>query len=514
MVWKREAPQGNESKKIKWELVPYTRGRGVDLGSGHSKTFPHFISVDNGNHAQFGWNIKPDIFVSTCEKLDVFASQSMDFVFSSHLLEHIEEHEKALKEWWRIIKVGGYLCLYLPHKEFYPNVGEIGANPDHKHDFLPDDIIQVMTKLKGWDLVRNEERNEDEEYSFFQVYKKLSGEKHRFSYKEPKAYKKTAAVVRYGAYGDLMQASSIFKGLKKQGFHVTLYGSPPGLDVIAHDPNIDEIIIQDKDQVPNQELGEFWNAISKKYDRFVNLSESVEGSFLALPGRTMHSWPKNLRHKVMNKNYLEVQHELANVPHVPAVAFYPSGEEYIWAKKERAKMGDFVVLWSLAGSSVHKTWQGLDAIIARFMIDYPMVTVVLVGGPECVILEQGWEEEKRVVCTSGKWSIRQSLTFIDYADLIIGPETGVLNAACCMDVPKIVTLSHSSHENLTRDWRNTQALEPKGTSCYPCHQLHYGWKHCNRNEESGTAQCQVDISVDDMWLAITNVVDKWIEKAA
>ena len=60
-----------------------------------------------------------------CKKLELFASQSMDFVFSSHLLEHIEDAGAALKEWWRVIKHNGYLVLYLPDDELYPKMGEI-----------------------------------------------------------------------------------------------------------------------------------------------------------------------------------------------------------------------------------------------------------------------------------------------------------------------------------------------------------------------------------------------------
>jgi hypothetical protein len=47
----------------------------------------------------------------------------------------------ALRAWWDILKVGGHLCLYLPHRDLYPNIGSDGANPDHKHDFVPEDII-------------------------------------------------------------------------------------------------------------------------------------------------------------------------------------------------------------------------------------------------------------------------------------------------------------------------------------------------------------------------------------
>lgn len=508
MVWRIDDPQGNEAAKVRWDLVPFTRGRGLDLGCGPFKAFPHFIGVDNGHH----WGTEgADVAVKTCEDLSLFATQSMDFVFSSHLLEHIEDTKAALKEWWRVIKTGGYLCLYLPHKDFYPNVGEEGANPDHKHDFTPQDIIEAMKEVGFWDLGVNEERNEGQEYSFFQVYKKANS-KHRFTCNEPKP-EKTCAVVRYGAFGDLMMAASLFPALKAQGYHVTLYTVPNGYEVVKHDPNVDRFIIQDTDQVPNQYLGAYWDHIASKHDKFVNLSESVEGAWLPCPGHREHKWPQNLRHKYLNQNYLEFTHELAGVPYKPAVKFYATESEKEWARKERAKMGDFVVLWSLAGSSVHKSWPHLDAVIAALMLNHRNVHVVLVGDELCQMLEAGWEKEPRVHLRSGKWSIRESMAFTAQADLVVGCETGLLNAASFSDVPKVVALSHSSIENLTRDWVNTTALEPK-TSCYPCHQMHYGFEHCRQEESTGQAQCQFDIGADQMLNAIQEYIDQWQRRAA
>lgn len=503
-MWTLENSKGNESAKIRWELVQYTKGRVLDVGAGPYKTFPHFISVDNGHHEQFGWNIKSDIQVDSAEKLDLIASESCDAVFSSHLLEHIpyENVPDTLKEWARVVKTDGYVILYLPDEDQYPKVGEPGANPDHKWNVNYQKVIDAMPD--GYDLVQFEKRDTEDEYSLFFVFK-ITRKDNRFSYKNPKP-SKTAAIIRYGAFGDLMQASSVIKGLKDQGYHTTLYTSPPGCDVVAHDPNIDEMIIQGKDQVPNANLVEFWNYLEKKYDKFVNLSESVEGTFLALPDRAAHRWPQSLRHKMMDYNYLQFQHELAEVPHKPQIRFYATDAEKGWAKRERDRMGKFVVMWSLAGSSVHKVWPYLDSIMARILTTYPDSTIVLVGGPDCVLLERGWENEPRVVCTSGKWSIRQSLAFIDQCNLIIGTETGVLNAASHRTVPKIITLSHSSVNNLTRDWVNTTSLTPPSLACFPCHRLHYGWKHCHQDKETGTALCQSNISADMMWQAVEKVL--------
>jgi ADP-heptose:LPS heptosyltransferase len=130
------------------------------------------------------------------------------------------------------------------------------------------------------------------------------------------------------------------------------------------------------------------------------------------------------------------------------------------------------------------------------------------------MLEGGWENEPRVVKKSGKWSIRESLSMIAQSDLVIGPETGVLNAAAFDPMPKIITLSHSSVENLTRDWVNTISLTSKNTSCYPCHTLHFGFDTCRKDESSGVSACQTDISADQMWDAITQVLETKCHQAA
>lgn len=430
----------------------------------------------------------------------------MDFVFSSHLLEHIQDYRTALKEWWRIIRPGGHLCLYLPHKDFYPNIGQPGANPDHKHDFLPSDIIEAMKEVGYWDLLENQERNEGDEYSFFQVYKKLPQKTHLYSCKAPKP-EKTCAVVRYGGIGDMIQTASIFPLLKRDGYHVTVFTNPIGYEVLRADPNVDNIIVQDADQVPNGELWAFWEYWRGKFTKWVNFSESTEGTLLSIPGRVNHAWPDSFRRKVLNRNYLEFMHDMAEVPHEFNPRFYATPEEKEKAKREKNKLGGYVIAWVLSGSSVHKGWPWVDQIIARILVTYPHAKIVTMGDATCQILEGGWEKEPRVVKRSGKWEIRESLAFVEQADLVIGPETGLLNAVSHLALPKILFLSHSSVENLSRDWVSTTNLVPPHTPCYPCHRLHYNWDYCFRVEESGAALCQDNIHPDVVWDAITKVME-------
>jgi ADP-heptose:LPS heptosyltransferase len=516
-MWRPEDPQGNESAKIKYEIVPYTRGRGLDLGCGMYKCFPHFIGVDNYKQwgklspaDEYGLKMNVDIRCD-CEKLEPFANQSMDFVFSSHLLEHVEDPQAVLAEWWRVIKHNGYLVLYLPHADFYPNVGEEGANPDHKHDFKPQDIIQMMKEVGYWDLVRSENRSQpdDNEYSFLQVYQKSSDKEWIYSASLEKEEQKTCAIVRYGAFGDMIQMSSILPHLKNQGYHVTVFSTPTGQEILKSDPHIDEFVIQDTDQVPNDELVPYWECWEKKYDKWINLSESVEGTFLALPGRTFYMWPQRARHDLLNVNYLEFTHILAGVPNTFGPKFYPTGKEKRWAEKQRRKIDGRVILWALDGSSVHKHWPWTDNAFARILTSYPDIKIVTVGNELSSLLEVGWENEPRVITKSGKWSIRNTLSLALKCDMVIGPETGVMNAVSMTDIPKILFLSHSSAENISKHWVNCSPLAADH-GCRTCHKMIYGWDNCSRkslevefNDKKliEGAECQVNITLEQFWRA-------------
>jgi predicted SAM-dependent methyltransferase len=175
VTWRATDPQGNESAKVRWELVPYMNGRCLDLGCGPYKTFPHFTGVDNGHHdKKFGWQNKADVIVETCEDLSIFADKSHDMVFSSHLLEHIapENLKKTLSEWCRVIKSNGHLILYVPDEDEYPKVGEDGANPDHKWNVNYDRVVEAMDAVpRGWNLIDFQKRNQEMEYSLFFVFK-------------------------------------------------------------------------------------------------------------------------------------------------------------------------------------------------------------------------------------------------------------------------------------------------------------------------------------------------------
>lgn len=533
-MWRPDDPQGDEASKVKYEIVEYTRGLGLDIGCGPYKAFPHFIGVDNKIDTQlFGIEMEPDNVVDDASYLPQVATEKLDFVFSSHLLEHIVDYEAALEEWWRIIKVGGHLVLYLPHKDLYPNIGQPGSNPDHKHDFVPEDIIGAMNTIVrrangSFDVRVNETRGERNEYSFLLVMQKLPAraedDTRLHSYCSPRPVK-TVCISRFGGFGDMLMMSNLLPELKRQGYHVTVNTTPKGMTIVEHDPHIDRFMLQDEDQVPNHELPDFWEAQARRFDKFIQLSESIEGTLIAMPGRANHAWPDAVRRVELNRNYLEWCSQLAELPYHSEARFYPTTAELAVSTvllntlNERMNPHLFIgqtgqpvfsLLWPLSGSSVHKFYPHMDAVIARIITDLPRAVVILTGDEPCQLLEQGWELEPRVERLCGKQLIRDTLTLATQVHCVVGPETGVLNAVAFDDtVAKVVLLSHSTERNLTLHWPNTTSLAPLNTPCYPCHRLHFGWYFCHQEDSTGAAQCAYDIAPGDVYAAIEAAYRAW-----
>jgi predicted SAM-dependent methyltransferase len=487
MTWNLHTSNGFESDKVKFDVLPYLSRGGLDIGRGPKKVWPHMVGIDSGKDTElFGVSMKPDIMVPSAERLALFADESSDSVYSSHLLEHIENYRSALAEWWRLVKVGGYLILYLPHADFYPRIGQPGSNPDHKHDFMPQDIIDAMREIApDWALLENESRNSGNEYSFLQVYRKgKPGAGHSFPCADPHP-PKTVGIVRIGAKGDALWASSPVALLKEQGYHVTVYAATTGEEVLRHDPNIDRIITLRDGLMDDEELLQFWLNQAGKYDRWINFVGSVEQRLLFHPSSNEFYLPQALRHRFGNVNYLEMVHDYAGLPHDFRQKFYPSAAESAWAEEVRGKLppGPLVVL-NPCGSGPAKTWPHAQEFM-RLMAEAGVVTVLL-GDTHDLELE---EIEPYANIVGKEWPVRAALAFAQLADVVVATESLISNSVAQEDMLKVMLLSHSSNENLTKHWKNTAAIEAKGVLCHPCHRIHASLAFCAKDTNTGASAC-------------------------
>ena len=94
----------------------YCHGRGCEIGPGvNPQTDPSRTYYLDKYRTYGDCPILVDV-VGDASALP-FASESLDYLFSSHVLEHCPNTFGTIDEWTRALKPGGCLVLRLPHKE-------------------------------------------------------------------------------------------------------------------------------------------------------------------------------------------------------------------------------------------------------------------------------------------------------------------------------------------------------------------------------------------------------------
>ena len=127
----------NESAKARswWGELEFSVicGKGIDIGCGPD---PVTASCTKFDHEDGDANVISHII-----------SEVFDFVYSSHCLEHMRDPQKALQEWWKLVKPGGYLFVTVPDEDLYEQgVFPSRFNNDHKATF-------TISKSKSWSPV-------------------------------------------------------------------------------------------------------------------------------------------------------------------------------------------------------------------------------------------------------------------------------------------------------------------------------------------------------------------------
>ena len=108
----------------------YLKGQGIDIGCGNDKVTP---DAD-------GWDLYQAGHEGDATFMEGVTDEKYDWVYSSHCLEHVSDQRQALKSWWRILRHGGHLLLYVPHRDLYEKKERPPShwNPEHTVFFVPD----------------------------------------------------------------------------------------------------------------------------------------------------------------------------------------------------------------------------------------------------------------------------------------------------------------------------------------------------------------------------------------
>jgi hypothetical protein len=129
-------------------------GKGYDIGCMKADwAYPGAIPIDLDFNDPWDANNLPD--------------EKVDYIFSSHCLEHVDDWVGTLIYWTEKIKSGGSLFLYLPHYD--QKYWRPWNNRKHKHVFIPSMLVDFM-KDSGYNDIFHSER--DLNHSFMVVGRK------------------------------------------------------------------------------------------------------------------------------------------------------------------------------------------------------------------------------------------------------------------------------------------------------------------------------------------------------
>ena len=127
----------NETTKSKpfWGPIEQQalQGNGIDIGCGPDPVSPtaRRFDLEHGD----------------ANVISQFIKEQFDFVYSSHCLEHMHDPRKALLEWWKLVKPGGFLFVTIPDEDLYEQgVFPSRFNDDHKATF-------TISKSSSWSPV-------------------------------------------------------------------------------------------------------------------------------------------------------------------------------------------------------------------------------------------------------------------------------------------------------------------------------------------------------------------------
>ncbi|MCJ7805599.1 class I SAM-dependent methyltransferase [Patescibacteria group bacterium] len=168
----------SETSLCRDRLKKYCIGTGLDLGFGGDPISLNSITLDLPTpYCIVG--TQPQHLRGDARSLYWFKDGVLDYVYSSHLLEDFPASETVpvLREWFRVIRPGGYLVLYCPNQLLYlKDCVKRKSPPNNAHKIINFGLSYLLKifhdNFEGRFSIM--EANEPvEKYSFELVLKKL-----------------------------------------------------------------------------------------------------------------------------------------------------------------------------------------------------------------------------------------------------------------------------------------------------------------------------------------------------
>lgn len=160
----------NEDYNLNDLLKKITNGKnGIEIGGKSPRTgkviYENTSNLDNivfskdtvwakyTNEYEYYPNKKGNIIINDAVNITNVQSETYDYLFASHSLEHIANPMKAIDEWLRIVKKGAYLILILPEKtkcfDHNRNISDFNTLLNQYQKNVGEDDLSTLKEILG-----------------------------------------------------------------------------------------------------------------------------------------------------------------------------------------------------------------------------------------------------------------------------------------------------------------------------------------------------------------------------
>jgi ADP-heptose:LPS heptosyltransferase len=243
--------------------------------------------------------------------------------------------------------------------------------------------------------------------------------------------------------------------------------------VFANNPYVKGVEVSPDDFEDQASCDAWTEECYSRYDKIIPLAWTVEKAYLHRTDALFGKIPtlKQRRKIALGKNYYDRNLSASGFkprPVLPEIYASEVEQESLHRLvREKHDIGFKIVLWNLMGSTQNKVLSPGGHWINEVSELYPNARHFIIGNIKIAIPCIN-PKNKMIFDQSGAWDLRTVMLMTSIADLVVGPESMLVNAAACFETPKIIIYSHSSPDNLGRYYSNHYPVLPK-CDCHPCY---------------------------------------------
>jgi ADP-heptose:LPS heptosyltransferase len=307
-------------------------------------------------------------------------------------------------------------------------------------------------------------------------------------------------IIRIGAFGDAVVTTPLVRHLHQKGHEIYYLCSERGEEILRNNPYISKTIVHKKNSVENSKLSEHFKQVAadNACDCVIDLCESIERNIVVDISSPRYNYTKPERKAICDVNYYEQTGRIADKV-IPGVSDYSDLLPEMFFTKDEENDADIedirkqcfgknIVMLGLSGSSISRSYPAMPLLAEHIAAHVKNVKFVTVGDEACQILECSFSDEATFK-RSGIWTMRQSALMAKHSQLVISPDTGFLHTAGCFDIPKVCLFTNSTHENISKHFKNAYAFQSVAY-CSPCFRtINNHFIECKIDEKSNGCIC-------------------------